>query len=312
MMQRAYPLASAIVAYAARLRHLNKDLIAQAKFSVTYLEDLSKTQCATECDPRPPVSYRQCRKHCTIRCYRFKHYRHSNFGYSLYGPAINDSRAAIVSRSSAIKQADLNLKDIMENLLALQLDTNGKHTAFKNSEWWGQYHQSREIIDLGKTFTKLRATTQDEQGKPIKGAVVSHLRKYHKVAKKTDAAGKVSIVKIKPGNYNIKVESKDYITQTEIDAHFLPVPKKPFVHPQIKLRPSGFHGAGIQRFRQWIIPFFLSIFQPHPVELPISTILAKNGNPVLFRCRPSRHLHGRLRLNMGVAYQGSFEGLGLN
>ncbi len=313
MMQHTYPLASAIVAYAASLTPPDKDLIAQAKFSVSYLEDLSKTQCATECD----------------RIRQLASLHEPNivpFGVTgtditdtatlvtLYMTAINDSRAAIVSRSSAKKQADLNLKNIMDNLLALQLDTMANTLRFKNSEWWGQYHQSREIIDLGKTFTKLRATAKDEQGNPIKGAVVSLIQNNEvKYTKNTDAEGKVSIVKIKPGNYNIKVEKENYTSQTEVDAHFAPGAEKnhPFVlqsntaPPDFNVEEYNIPGNG-----SLIIP--LTIPNPIPVDLEIY-LLAKNGNAVLCTTDlPANPCSSGFNLNMGIVYQGPVIGLGLD
>jgi len=228
--------------------------------------------------------------------------------------AIDDSRAAIVSRSSAKKQAELNLKNIMDNLLALQLDTMANTLRFKNSEWWGQYHQSREIIDLGKTFTKLRATTKDEQGNPIKGATVSLIQNDEiKYTKKTDPAGKVSIVKIKPGNYNIRVEAKNFLPQTEVDAHFAPGAEKN--HPFILKSDTGPDGFNIEEFNippngSLIIPFQV----PNPIPLSLQIyLLAKNGNAVICTTiLPATPCMAGYNLNQGVVYQGAITGLGLD
>jgi hypothetical protein len=226
MMQHTYPLANGIVAYGASLTPPDLDLIAQAKFPKTYLEGLSKVECATECD-----RIRQLASTHSAALVPFgitgANITDTGTLVTLYMTGINDPRVAIVTRTSAKKQADLHLKDIMDNLLELQLDTMANTIRYTNTEWWDQYHQSREVIDLGTTFTKLRATCVDVEGDPIKGVLVSLLKNGLVIySKKTDAAGVVSIVKVEPGDYDIRFEKTGFIAQTVAEYHFAPGSEK--------------------------------------------------------------------------------------
>ncbi len=319
MIEHTYALASAIVAFAASSTPVDKDLIDQAKFSKSYLEDLSKTKCATECD-------------------RIRQLASANaagilgFGVSatditdtgalvtLYLTGINDPRAAIVSRTSAKKQANLTLKDIMDNLLALQLDTMANTLRFKNAEWWGQYHQSREVIDLGKTFTKLRATITDQLGAPVKNAVASLLQLgVVMYKKKTDIEGKVSIIKIKPGNYDLKVEKTNYVTQDILDLHFAPGSEK--IYPvTLPAKTSGTTPVDPPGFvmQDFNIPSGGSVTVPIDGAPPIPgtmQIYLYCGNGTADVCTtnmPASPCTVGFSLVQGVAYLGTTGGLGLD
>jgi hypothetical protein len=53
MIERILPLSSAIFAYAASLPVPDNDLMAKAKLSKGYLDNISKEECATESRPHP-------------------------------------------------------------------------------------------------------------------------------------------------------------------------------------------------------------------------------------------------------------------
>ncbi|MES2621984.1 MAG: hypothetical protein V4615_14130, partial [Bacteroidota bacterium] len=185
---------------------------------------------------------------------------------TLFLTSYGDPRAAIVTRSNAKTQADLVLNDIMDNLLAKQLDKMANTLRFTNPSWWNQYHLSREILDLGTTFTKLRANCVDVNGNPLKDIVVSLFQNGVFIrSKKTDIEGLVSMVKIKPGNYDIKFEKEGLTTQIIFDYHFAPGSEK--IH-HITMLAGG--GSTITIIREGDIP--------SPGQVPIN-LIGVNGTP---------------------------------
>ncbi len=222
MMEATYRLGNAIFSYAAGLTPPSENLMAQSKLVIGTLERLSKEECATECDRIQKLA---ATLGVLITPYGALPADITDTGslVTLYMTSYGDPRAAVVTRKNAKIQADLVLNDIMDNLLTKQLDPMANTLRFTNNSWWMQYHLSREVIDLGTTFTKLKATVVDQSDNPVKGVLISLLQGGVLIrSKKTDAEGKVSISKIKPGDYDIKAEKTDYLPQLETGVHFSP------------------------------------------------------------------------------------------
>jgi len=312
-IENVLPLASAVFAYAAALTPPDQDLMAQAKITKSGLEDASKEICFNEAQRIVTLANANAANILPLGITALM-LTDAAAAVTLYGNVINSSRAAQISKASAGEQAEATLASIMNIDLLLHLDPMANIFRFTKNVWWKAYKASREIIDLGTTFTKLRATTNNEEGEPIKGAIVSLIQNDEiKYTKKTDAEGKVSIVKIKPGNYNIKVECKGFITQTEVDAHFPPGAEKN--HPFILQSDAAPDNFKIEKFNipgngSLVFPF--QIPNPVPVGLQIY-LLAENGNAVICTTNlPASPCMGGYNLNMGVVYKGSFQDLGLD
>lgn len=243
-IENVLPLGSAVFAYAASQTPPDQDLMAQSKITKSRLEDISKEECFNECQ----------------RIYNLANTNSANIlplgitalmltdagaSVTLFGNVINDPRAAQISRSSAGEQAELTLASIMEIDLRLQLDPMADIFRFSKNVWWRAYKASREVIDLGTTFTKLRASCEDINGVPLKDVTVSLLQAGVVIrSKKTDIEGKVSMVKVKPGNYDIKFEKAGYDTIIETDYHFAPGSEK--IH-HVTLLAAGSSGTTIIR-----------------------------------------------------------------
>jgi hypothetical protein len=203
----------------------------------------------------------------------------------------------------------------MDNLLKLQLDTMANTLRFTKNAWWKAYHLSREVIDLGTTFTKFRADILDSNNNPIKNVVVSLLQNGVVIyTKKTDAAGVVSIVKIKPGNYDIRYEKSGFITQTEGDYHFAPGSEK--IH-HIHLGPTGGPanppGFTISEIHLPAGGSMLIPLDPGTPGTDIVYLLCLNGTCKLCTTDiPAVPCAGGFQLNLGVPYQGPLAGLGID
>jgi len=96
-----------------------------------------------------------------------------------------------------------------------------------NPDFYKQLLKATQIIDLGSTTTKIRGTVTDEEKNPLAGVLIAlrltgvatRVPAYQTI---TNAEGKFSITKIKPGNYDIEVSLPGYTTLTETNIRFAP------------------------------------------------------------------------------------------
>jgi hypothetical protein len=137
---------------------------------------------------------------------------------ALYRTASQNPRQAIISRSQAKLQADNMIREVIDDLLAGQLDKMAGTLKLSNPEFYSGYKQSREIIDLGTTTAKIRGTVLDVNDTPLRnveftiyktgtGEVVAETR--------TDIKGKYGISKLPVGIVDLKWVLSGYKTVTE-------------------------------------------------------------------------------------------------
>ncbi len=166
----------------------------------------------------------------------------------LYRARTGDTRQAIISKSQANEQAHLMIRELIDELLEGQLDKMVNTIEETQMMYWKGYFQAREIIDLGTTYTKLRATVTDENGIAQKSVTVYLLKSGVVIySKKTDIEGKVSIVRITPDDYDLQAEKAGFVTYIDTALHFAPGSEK--IYPIILQTASG-----ITIIREYDIP----------------------------------------------------------
>jgi hypothetical protein len=136
----------------------------------------------------------------------------------LYRVASQYPRQAIISKSQAKLQADIMVREIIDELLVKQLDKMANTLKPTQLEFWRGYRQSREVIDLGSTTAKVRGTVLDENDVPLIGVSFKILKTgtTEEVASVvTDIKGKFSAAKLPAGFFDFVFEKEGYKTVTE-------------------------------------------------------------------------------------------------
>jgi hypothetical protein len=219
MIEKTLPLGNAVTAYAACLEPMDHDLMAQAKLTKTFLEDTSKERCGNECKRVVDLAGVNAANILPMGI-SGTDIADAQSTVSLFMNVINDPRAAIITRAGAGEQAMQRLTKLMNVYLDLQLDSMANTLRFRNPAWWREYHMNRHIIQLGRTYTKVRAEVKDADDKAVKGATLLLIQNGVVVySKKTNVEGKVSIAKIKPGNYDLRIEKAGFVPYSEEDFH---------------------------------------------------------------------------------------------
>jgi hypothetical protein len=225
VIESVMPLGSAMFAYGAMLPRRDEILMAKAKLTRSYLEDIAKEKCGTECQRIVTLAVANAANILPLGIDATM-LNNAQAAVTLFMNVISHPRAAIISRAGAGQQAEEILKEIMNDDLAKQLDVMASILRFSKAEWWRGYDMSRAVIKLGTTHTKLRATCKDASGHAMKGVTITLQQEGVVVyRKKTDAEGKVSM-RVKPGNYDILFEMKGFESQRESDFHFAPGSEK--------------------------------------------------------------------------------------
>ncbi|MES2622498.1 MAG: carboxypeptidase-like regulatory domain-containing protein [Bacteroidota bacterium] len=222
MMQHTFELGSAVYSFAACLATPDYDLMAQAKVTIDQFERLSKEKCANHCDRICKLAASHA---ADIAPYgaTVADIAAAQGLVTLYMNDITHPRAAIITRGNAVRQANLHLTHIMNTLLRVQLDSMANTLRFKNKPWWNKYYMSRAIIDLGQRHTKLHVYAHDPSGVPVKGANAFLMQNGKAVyTKKAAPEGLLSFMRIKAGDYELRVEKKGLVAYTEEGLHISP------------------------------------------------------------------------------------------
>jgi hypothetical protein len=314
-IENVLPLGSAVFAYAATQTPPDQDLMALAKLTKTDLEQTSKEECFTECQRIVALANANSANILPLGITALM-LTDAGAAVTLYGTVINSPRAAVISRASAGEQAEDTLASIMNVDLKLHLDPMADIFRFTKNVWWKNYRRSREVIDLGTTFTKLRVNAVDIESDPIKDVLVSLLQAGEvKYTGKTKADGELSIVKIDPGNYDIKYEKTGFITQIEADYHCAPGSEKIHHIVMNETAASGGDPAGFE-IQELHIPGGASM--QIPVGAPINPamvlyLFAVNGNiTVCTTMIPASPCVVGYNLQQATPFQGPVSGLNID
>lgn len=84
-----------------------------------------------------------------------------------YRKDVANPRLALVNRSQARKKIVALIREVMDDLLARQLDRVVDTLKAGNPNFWGGYQMAREIIDIGVTHAKVRGTVRDALDVPL-------------------------------------------------------------------------------------------------------------------------------------------------
>lgn len=140
---------------------------------------------------------------------------------TLYSTDSTDPRQALINKNNAKTQILSLIKEVLQDVFKSQMDTMINTLIVSNPKFVDKYHLAREIIDLGKTHTKMTGTTKDEDGAILKNVKITLTQIvnpsiYYKFF--SDDLGKFSQTLIKPEEYDISVDLALYnpITETKI------------------------------------------------------------------------------------------------
>ena len=144
---------------------------------------------------------------------------------NLFRTATQNPRQAIITKSQAILQSKVMVREVIDDLLVGQLDVMANTLKLSNYNYWTGYYQAREIVDLGSTTAKVRGTVLDMNDVPIQQAdftiyETGTLIKRAEVS--TDIKGKYKADHLPSGDFDFKWEKHGYGTLTETNVHIGP------------------------------------------------------------------------------------------
>jgi hypothetical protein len=130
-------------------------------------------------------------------------------------------RLTIVERSQLTKKLELLINDCSQ-MLRNEMDPLAEEFKTTNPDFYLQYKGTREIIDLGKTYTKMRGfvTEGNTAGPALKGVKIKV--EGSELEAMSAANGHYSLVRVQPGTRNIEVSKKGYKTLMLDDIYFKP------------------------------------------------------------------------------------------
>jgi len=131
---------------------------------------------------------------------------------------VNDYEAALPAPKNAIsnkKTATSFLKTLFTEVTdLLEKNLDKKMVQFKKShpEFYSDYINNREIIDLGTRHTRLGGTITDSNGNPLYDVIIT--AEGADLTETTDTEGEYLFKPFIPGIFNIKFEKAGFETQT--------------------------------------------------------------------------------------------------
>ncbi len=140
----------------------------------------------------------------------------------LYRLSMQGPRAFTVSKTQAVENIGLLIREIIDILLKGQIDRMVNTVKAASPDFVKGYYYSREIIDLGSTTAKVRGTLRNAEGTYITNArfYITLTGEIDMVLETfTDAQGKYGISHIPADDYDLYWERHGYQTLTETNLH---------------------------------------------------------------------------------------------
>ena len=136
-----------------------------------------------------------------------------------YDVAIPAPRTAISNKKTATETLKTLFNETME-LLETNLDK--KMVQFKQShpEFFSDYENNREILDLGTHHTRLGGIVTDNEGNPLGGVLVKAVEAD--LEELTNAEGEYLFKPFIPGDFTVTVEKAGFVTKTFAEVHVSP------------------------------------------------------------------------------------------
>jgi hypothetical protein len=218
----AFKCSNAVIAFASQVP-VNNTLIALVKYTKTQLSDAKKEDIAAICEK--------------IRKAANDNAGSLNFGITasditdlasaiaLYNIASANPRQAKINKNDAIKQIKILIKSVNQDIFKNQMDRMVNTLEATNPEFVRKYYKAREIIDLGKTHTKVKGNVKKGDGTSIPFPTLKLMKTGTTVVDyliKGNVNGILPNTYIKPDDYDMLVEARGFISQTEIAIHFAP------------------------------------------------------------------------------------------
>lgn len=167
--------------------------------------------------------------------------------------AINTYTAKVPAPGSAKvskKTATSNLRQLFtetDTILNDQLDQFMLQFKTTQPTFHTDYTNARILIDLGATHTKLNMFVKDQHGNAMQGVSASLIKNNLILyTATTNAEGKITFSKIKPGTYDLKTEKPGFATKVETGILFKPGKK---ISRTVTLVP-GVSSGGITIIRE--------------------------------------------------------------
>ncbi len=134
---------------------------------------------------------------------------------TLYSAKAPQPRVAAAAKKAVTAQIVTLTKDI-DKVLKNRLDKLMEDYKTSEAEFYNAYKAARIIINLGATHTRLQTHVKDQNGDPLKLAIVFLLQNnLVRYAGKSNDKGNVLLSKVKPGTYDLKVSKDGYTSKTE-------------------------------------------------------------------------------------------------
>jgi len=140
----------------------------------------------------------------------------------LYRTNSQNPREAQITAGQATKQANILIRELIDDLLIGQLDAMANTLRFENNEFWRGYFQARIIINIGTTHTKVRGTVKDEDDVPLVGVLfrVMETGTENEVARVfTKVKGLFSANNLPAGDFDLEWSFDGYETVKEVGVH---------------------------------------------------------------------------------------------
>ena len=155
MMESTYKLANATFSYAASPLVKDLDLQTKSRIPISLLEDLSKEKCLEKCRSIYTLANANAANILPFGC-SLADLTNANSLNDIYFSKIDDSQAARNIRKNAKKQATTNLNDIVLDQIGKQLVSAANTLRFSNQNWWNQFNQTLQIINLSEGTTRIK------------------------------------------------------------------------------------------------------------------------------------------------------------
>ncbi len=142
---------------------------------------------------------------------------------ALFTTDSSDPRQATINKNDAKLQIKTLIKAVNQNIFKMQMDRMINTLLITNSEFVGKYFKAREIINLGLTHTKVKGNVEKADGTAIPFPTLKLMKTGTIVIDyliEGDVNGIIPNTYVKPNDYDMLVEARGFIPQSEIKIHF--------------------------------------------------------------------------------------------
>ena len=219
----AFKCSSAVIAFASQTP-VNNTLIALVKYSKTQLKESRKEDIGSICEKIRAAANDNI---IGVSAYGISASDVTDLGsaISLYSPASSNPRQTQIDINNAKKQIKILIKQVNQDIFKNQMDRMVLTLETSNPEFVGKYFKAREIIDLGKSHTKIKGTTKLADGTPVPQTLIELMKTGTTQVLYTitsDNLGVIPNTYVLPGDYDFLAAHRGFQTIAETNIHFSP------------------------------------------------------------------------------------------